>query len=754
MIKSAVHILLQGQVQGVGLRPAVLRWANDCSIAGWITNQAHGVEIHAEGEEHDVNRFVQSLQYHLPPEATLVNLTQKPSTPEGHQQFLIRQNSSRAPVGTVIPSDVVTCQLCMSETMRGRLSRRQGYAFNSCAQCGPRYSILDKMPFERNQTSMASFPLCMTCESEFHDNGNRRLHAQTMSCPHCGPSLELMHHEGRLLAQSQFALTGCAAAIKEGKIIAVKGLGGYQLICDASNEVAVRTLRDRKGRSRKPLAVMVIDLDMAASLADLTGIESTLLSRSGPIVLCPAKADNGLTHLIHPGLNLVGLMLPTTSFHHLLCEAVDKPLVVTSGNPEGEPLVYSRAEAQTRLVPLCDQMLHHNRTIHRPIDDSVVRSIAGRVATIRLARGLAPLQLPVKIREPLVALGGQQKVALAMANGRQAILGPHLGEMETVAAHQRFYEHYQSLSLLYGTQPRCLVHDGHPDYFTTRWAEKQPQPKIAVQHHHAHVVAGMVEHGWLHETVLGFAFDGTGYGIDGTIWGGETLLCTAKDFHRLAHLRQFRLLGGEQAVRQPLRVTLALLADCFSQEEMRTLFHQLNRADQFDPLIPLLQLKHRHPLTSSVGRLIDGVAALILSISNATYEGEPAMMLESICDTNASGSYPLPLIDHHLDWRPMLQPLIRDLLGSMHPGAIAMRFHRGLAESVASMIRLYPHFPAILAGGCFQNKILIELIHELLDDVSRVGFPGVIPCNDGGLAAGQLTVAAARLNCLDSEGAI
>ncbi len=748
MNKSPVRILLQGRVQGVGLRPAVLRWAHGCGITGWIANDAQGVVIHAEGDELNIKRFLQSLQDHLPVEAEIASLTVATAKSEGSRKFLIRQQVCEGPLLTVVPVDVVTCDQCTSEVLPGEENRRQSYAFNSCAQCGPRYSLLTTMPFEREHTSMASFLLCSTCDKEYHYSVNRRFHAQTMSCPQCGPAIILTDHQGKLLAQSQVAITGIASAIMAGKIIAVKGLGGYQLICDATDEEVVASLRDRKGRCSKPLAVMVKDLAMAARLADIAGCESTLLSRAGPIVLCPAKPDNELAYLVHPGLNDVGLMLPTTSYHRMLCESINKPLVVTSGNREGEPLVYTREAAQAQLGAMCDQILHHDRVIHRPIDDSVVRKMAGRVATIRLARGFAPHRLPVMIREPIAALGAQHKVALALSNGNQAILGPHLGEMDTIAAQERFHEQYYSLCQLYGTTPQYLVHDLHLDYFTTRWAQEQPQHKIAVQHHHAHVVAGMLEHGWLTDTVLGIAFDGTGYGHDGTIWGGEILLCTTKDFQRLAHLRPFRLLGGEQAIRQPHRVTLALLDELLDRPAMINMLRRMNRIHRYESLLPLLEAPHLHPLTSSVGRLFDGVAALILSLIEATYEGEPAMMLEAICDLNASASYPLPLIEEQLDWRPMLQALLDDLISGTEPGTLAMRFHRGLAEAVVAIIRGRHQYPVVLTGGCFQNKILVELIHELLDDDRRVGLPGVIPCNDGGLAAGQLVISAARLNCL------
>lgn len=742
----AARILLQGRVQGVGLRPAVVRWAHACGIRGWISNDTSGVLIHAEGAQLD--HFLDGLQQHLPMESMITSFTVEEADREGYEQYVVRMESVAGPLTTIVPVDAVTCNRCLAEVLPDRNDRRQVYAFNSCANCGPRYSILRAMPFEREYTSMSRFKLCSTCSEEFHQPEDHRFHAQTMSCPKCGPAIMLTNHLGEMLAWSQAALAGSAAAIMAGKSLAFKGLGGYQLICDATDEEAVVTIRASKGRSRKPLAVMVKDLAMAEAIADITGCEEALQSRAGPIVICPARPKNSLASLIHPGLNQVGVMLPTTACHQLLCNSISKPLVVTSGNRESEPLVCTRSDAVSQLSSLSDQMLHHDREIVRPIDDSVVRVIAGRTATIRLARGVAPYSLPVTIREEIVALGGQQKVALALSNHQQSILGPHLGEMDTIAAQTRFQEQYQSLCQLYGTTPRYLVHDLHPDYFTTRWAETQPQKKIAVQHHHAHAVSAMIEHGWLHETVLGIVFDGTGYGTDGTIWGGENLLSTVDNFQRIAHLRPFRLLGGEQAVRQPHRVALSLLNQILNDHQMVEVLRRLHSFPKYESLLPLLKAPHLHVFTTSVGRLFDGIAALILSLTEADYEGEPAMLLEAICDQSASGSYPMPFIEGQLDWRPMLTGLLDDLLHGVDPGILAMRFHCGLADSIVALIHQYRQYPAVLTGGCFQNKILVELIHELVDDERRVGLPGIIPCNDGGLAAGQLVVAAARLNCL------
>lgn len=745
---SAKRVHLQGQVQGIGLRPAVLRWAAACNIVGWVANESSGVRIHAEGQASDVTRFLAGLLSHLPEEAVITGQVTTEAQLQGCYQFDVQSGVISTPVSTPIPLDTVVCKQCLAEVMQGKDEHRSEYCFNSCALCGPRYSIVQAMPFERVQTAMARFKLCNTCAHEYADAADRRFHAQTTSCRSCGLALEWTNHTDECQTWSPSAVETSALAIQAGMILAFRGVGGYQLISDATNDAAVATLRQRKARISKPLAVMVKDLAMASTLADVSDSEAALNSRAGPIVLCPALAKNGLSTLVHPGLNQVGILLPTTAYHHLLCASVNKPLVVTSGNREGEPLAYTRQEADEQLGRMSDLMMHHDREIVRPIDDSVVRVIAGQVATIRLARGLAPYTLPVQMNQPLVALGGQQKVAVALCNGRQAILGPHLGDMDTVASQGRFVEQYHSVCQLYDCFPSSLVHDLHPDYFTTRWAQKQDVETLSVQHHHAHVAAGMMEHGWLGETVLGIAFDGTGYGEDHTIWGGEVLLANAREAQRLAHLRPFLLLGAEQAIRHPYRVALSLLHQVFDRHELLRLLNRLGIMGHCEPLLSLLDTPHLHAKTTSVGRLFDGVAALLLSLVDAQYEGEPAMLLEACCDRTAMGSYPWPWTNNELDWRPMIQSLLHDIEDGVAHGTIAMRFHRSMARGIVSILRSYPQYRVVLTGGCFQNKILVELVRELLDDDTRLGLPGVIPCNDGGLAAGQLVVAAARLNCL------
>jgi hydrogenase maturation protein HypF len=545
------------------------------------------------------------------------------------------------------------------------------------------------------------------------------------------------------------AIAEAVARLAAGQIVALRGLGGYQLLVDATNERAVVRLRNHKGRWGKPLAVMVESLVAAERLAHFDDEERSAFNDvSAPIVLVRAKTACGLAMGINPHLDTVGLMRPTTPLHALIATAFGRPLVCTSGNREGDPLEYEIEPAEKRLAGIADVWLHHDRPIVRPIDDSVVRVIAGRRVTIRLARGLAPLSLALPPMAPTLAVGGYLKSAAAWSNSVQAVLGPHIGDQETVPSRERFVVQLHDWQELYRLRPGRIVHDVHPDYFSTHWAERQSLPKLAVQHHHAHIVAGMLEHGWLDRQVIGVAWDGTGYGTDGTIWGGEFLICTAAKFERVARLRQFRLPGGEAAIHEPWRTAVAVCEQLAEPRWLGYIADPSRIGEKLESVRQILSRPHLSPLTSSAGRLFDAAAAVILGIERVDYDGQAAMRLEAIADVEATGHYDLPFDDNsprELDWRPMFAQLLADVRDGVAPARMAMRFHRGLALAIAGVCRLHSPLPIVLSGGVFQNRLLTELVAELLADGSQpLGLPGVIPPNDGGLAAGQLAIAAAR----------
>lgn len=749
----AGRLIVRGDVQGVGFRPAVTRLASDLGLSGTVRNAASGVEIHLEGTEEAFKAFRHRLPTSLPATARLDASEWSRCELIGIEGFRIIESSNTGPLTTPVPPDRATCEACLREVAKST-DRRAGYAFTSCVDCGPRYSIIESMPYDRSRTTMDTFGFCPECEQEYLTLGERRCHAQTNACPACGPSLRLHPCRDDTHAPCEVA----ADIIRQGAILCLCGLGGYQLIVDATNAAAVQRLRERKGRPAKPFAVMVESLAQAESLAVLSDHDREALSGAErPIVLVPSEGSGPLCEEIHPGLRDIGLFLPTTALHWLLLRHAQRPLVVTSGNVDGNPMAASPELAELELNGVADAWLHHNRDIARPIDDSVVRSIAGQGVAIRCARGLAPLTLAPAAKltsqwtetGSVLAVGGHQKAAVALFNGAQAILGPHIGDLESLAMRERFVEHIERLQALYDCKPQLVVHDLHTDYFSTRWAHSLGSQTLAVQHHHAHIVSGMVENDWLDREVLGVAFDGTGYGIDGTIWGGEFLRTTVFGFERVAHLRPFHLPGGESAIRKPWRVAASLLIESIGESEAQRVLVAAGLSEM--NIAAVLQLtSHRQlsPLTSSAGRLFDGVASLILGINEAAYEGHPAMLLEAATDASTAAAYDFDLLETsplQLDWRPAIRQLVDDHKHRLAARIMAAKFHRGLASAIAKVCDRFD-LPVVLSGGVFQNRLLTEqVIAELMRSQREIGLHGRIPPNDGGLAAGQLAIGMARV---------
>ncbi|MEX0679495.1 MAG: carbamoyltransferase HypF [Pirellulales bacterium] len=743
---TALRILLRGRVQGLGVRPAIARLAQESELVGSVGNSSDGVTIHVEGPAAAVASFQQQLAGRLPAGARVESRADQPAASIGATAFRIESSTSDGPLVARVPPDVAVCRRCLADVTAVD-NRRHGYAFTTCAECGPRYSLIDSMPYDRAATAMKHFVPCSRCAREYIGPADRRFHSQTNGCPECGPQWWLSRSDGRVVARGEAALQAAVVALRGGRILAARGVGGYQLIVDATRADAVRELRRRKGRFGKPLAVMVADLEAARRLAIIEHRErQSLSSPANPIVVVKSRNPSGVAKEVTEGLDTVGVMLPGTPLHFELALRFDRPLVVTSGNLEGDPLAFEDGAAQRELQGVADVCLDHDRPIIRPIDDSVVRLIAGRPATVRLARGLAPLPLDLKTR-PMLALGGHQKAAIALSNGAQSVLGPHVGDLETESARTRYLDHIEAMCRLYGARPEWLICDRHPDYFSTRWAAGQSLPTMAVEHHHAHVAAALLEHGWLDREVLGIAWDGTGFGPDGTIWGGELLIATATDYRRAACLRPFTLPGGEMAVREPWRVAVSLVHEAVGPEQAAKLRFSGIPPQEVEHLARLLRKPRLWPITSSAGRLFDGIAALALDATVSEFEGQPAMRLEAACESAFDGEYPLPLSAGEpalLDWRPLVGGVLEDRSAGLSPGAIAIRFHRALAAGIAAVAECFPKLPVVLCGGCFHNKVLTEFVVER-HKRSRVATPGIIPTGDGGLAAGQLAICAARI---------
>lgn len=784
----AVRIVATGVVQGWGVRPAVARLAKRLALSGSVANTQIGLQIELVGPGESVELFLSHLRETLPSGARVEQVTSEPTERHTLGEFVIRPSSTSGSLSAAVPSDRNVCDTCRDETLDAA-NRRHDYPFTSCTQCGPRYSIISAMPYDRSATTLNSFRLCAQCADEYASADDRRFHAQTNACLQCGPRVTFVDHAGQLIsADNTTALALATAALLAGQIVALQGIGGYQLLVDATQQSAIERLRDRKGRRTKPLAVMVRDLQLAERVALLHDAERRWLADpSGPIVVATRRGENELPHgsqsrqtsgssqldtprtlvssatsatlttqvsasAVSPALPTIGLMLPTTPLHVLLCEQVGRPLVVTSGNREGDPLPYDTVSAERQLAGIADWFVHHNRPIVRPIDDSVLRvTRSAAPCVLRLGRGLAPLVLPpLATSRPIIALGGEQKSAIALSNGVQAILGPHIGELTQHATCTRWHEQLAALAVLYGVSlaEALVVHDAHPDYFTTQWATQQAAQRHSVQHHHAHIAAVMHEHG-LHGDVLGLAWDGTGYGPDGMIWGGEALLASRSQFRRVAHLRPFALVGGERAIREPWRVALVMLAEAVGSAAIATLDW------------PNVPLEHRSQVlnvqgnaslavrSTSMGRLFDAVACLTLGITHADDDGRPAMLLESVVDRHALGSYRLPWdpATGVADWRPLIVDVWRDVQQRTSAEVIALRFHRTLVDWAEQISAAYAKLPLVSGGGVFQNACLHELFAERFVERPQGWYaPRMVPPGDGGLAVGQLAVAAARLH--------
>lgn len=748
MNETTRRILLLGAVQGCGLRPALARLAAQHKWSGSVRNGTAGVELILRGRfpsEESLRLLISSA---LPPSASVQQFVCEPLIECVAEGFHILESATLGPVTAQIPRDQAICRHCLQES-RDPQNRRYRYPFITCAVCGPRYSILESVPFDRERTTMTVFAMCPECRREYHDPLDRRFHAQTISCPQCGPHLWASDAQGTIVERNKGAWELAAGRLRRGEIVALRGVGGYQLLVDATSSEAVSRLRCRKQRPAKPLAVLCRTLAEACALAHLSIEEETqLCSSANPIVLVRQRSPSSLAPELNAGLAEIGLLLPTTALHDLLLEQAGRPLVCTSGNREGEPLAYRIDVSQHRLQEIADWFLHHDREIQRPIDDSVVRVMARRPVTMRAARGIAPLPLtfsatwlPDCEKVKFLACGGHQKSAIALANNASAMLGPHWGDLDSLAVQARWIDQID------GPFGR-LACDPHPGYFPTQWAGETADAPLQVWHHHAHVVSGMWEHGWLDREVLGVAWDGTGLGPDGTLWGGEFLRATATQFQRVAHLRPFVLPGGEAAISDLRRITVAMLS----------------QLDEFSPndLVAILDLQETDvrriqqilkspfsPTTTSCGRLFDAAACLILNQSHATFEGQAAMHLEAACDSHAAGAYRLEILPRQpveLDWRPMLRQILADRRAGVSRGIMAMRFHRGLAQAIIEVAKMFPELPVVLGGGVFQNRVLVELVAELWPACGpELGLPGMIPPNDGGLAAGQLAVAMASM---------
>lgn len=744
-----------GLVQGVGFRPFVYRLARTHNLAGWVRNTSRGVEIEVEGAPSDLDLFLRRLSEEPPALARVEKIVSEDVAPLTQDTFEILASESLAGTEVVIPPDVGLCLDCTWEIL-DRTDRRFQYPFTNCTNCGPRFTIIHQVPYDRTQTTMAAFEMCRACRKEYEDPGDRRFHAEPTACPACGPRIWLEYQGQR---QEHDVLSRAAGLLRYGKIVAVKGLGGFHLACDARNDLAIRTLRKRKGRLDKPFALMVRNLEEAARICDLTDLDRALLySPECPIVLCRRRASGEISRLAAPGNNFLGLLLPYTPLHRLLMEKAPPALVMTSGNLSEEPLVFTNKEAREKLASLADAFLMHDRDIHVPCDDSVVRPLPdGTVIPLRRARGLVPQTLALPIESPeILGLGAEQKNTFCLAWGQTALMSQHIGDLDTLETfnyYQLAIRHFEALSL---KSPKILAHDLHPQYLSTRFAmEQEGVQLLGVQHHHAHVAACLAENGRT-EKCIGIALDGTGFGPDGTVWGGEILVADLKGFIRVGHLAPVRLPGGEAAIRNPSRMAMAYLFAAYGDGFQKV----ANKLDfsfsdlEWRVLLQQLSTGWHSPVTTSAGRLFDAVAAATGICRRRTYEGQPALELEMAADSEKHGFYPAVVHEGGetlvLDTLAIFRGVVEDRLGGMDTGVIAARFHQSLAEGLTRLCLTLRERTGLnliaLSGGVFQNGLLLMRLTALLEQHGfEVLTHRVVPPNDGGISLGQVAAAAARL---------
>jgi hydrogenase maturation protein HypF len=748
------RIEIRGTVQGVGFRPWIYRLAIEEGLVGHVRNDVAGVTIEAFGPEASLNAFLKRLAVSAPPSAAIREVRSYAIPPSPVDAFSIVQSEDGAEPRLSIPPDLATCSECLAE-IRDPMNRRFRYPFTNCTNCGPRFTIASGVPYDRAATTMAVFRMCPYCQHEYEDPGNRRFHAQPNACPACGPKLVLMTREDALV-HSQDPIAAAAVALNEGQVVAIKGLGGFHLACDATLRAAVERMRTRKRRDEKPFAVMVRDLAHAEELASLTEAERRLLTSVGrPIVLARRREGSALVEDVAPRSPLVGLLLPYTPLHHLLLSDTGRPLVMTSGNLSDEPLAYRNEEALQRLAGVADVFLMHDREIVTRCDDSVARVIAGRPLVMRRGRGYVPRPIRVTpaFGAPVLACGGQLKNTFCVGVSDSAYLGPHIGDLDNLETVRSFEESVSRMERFLRVKPEIIAYDLHPAYPSTQYALGRTEPvKIGVQHHHAHIVSAMTEHG-LSGSVIGVAFDGTGYGTDGTAWGGEVMIASPEVFHRAATLRPIPLAGSDAAIRHPWRIALALVEDAFGREAPLDDLRLLSaiKPNEVRVVQQMLAARLRSPLAHGAGRYFDGIGSLVLARPDSRYEGQIALEWNLVADTSEAGRYGYEIEQRESPWTIDLRPMVREVVGELLAGvsapAISARFHNTLvaatADAVGRAAEVHGAFPVVLTGGCFQNVLLAESLARTLGRKYAVHLHGSVPPGDGGLALGQTVAAAA-----------
>jgi hydrogenase maturation protein HypF len=746
-----VAVRVEGTVQGVGFRPFVYSLATGLGLAGLVGNDMDGVFAEVEGPSAAVEQFLVALERDAPPLARIERVVTKDIPPNGSAAFSIAPSGPGGQRNTPVPADSATCADCLRE-LADPGDRRFGYPFINCTNCGPRFTIVRDVPYDRPLTTMASFTMCELCAAEYHDPANRRFHAQPVCCPVCGPRLGLRFPDGSAVPGEPLATA--AALLREGRVLAVKGLGGYHLAVDATSEPATAALRARKHREDKPFAVMAVDLAAARRLCEVDEVSAALLtSPCRPIVLMPRRSG-AVAAPVAPGNRQLGVMLPYTPLHHLLLAAMARPLVLTSGNRSDEPIAYRDDEAFTRLAGIADAFLTHDRAIHIRTDDSVVRALHGRETLIRRSRGYVPEPVSVRTRfpRPVLACGAELKNTFCLAKDGRAVISHHIGDLENAETLRSFTEGIAHFRRLFDIDPRVVAYDLHPEYLSTKYALGLDDVDLrGVQHHHAHIASCLADNGE-DGPVIGVAFDGTGYGTDGTVWGGEFLVADLASFERGGHLAPVPMPGGAAAIKQPWRMAAAYLAAAYPGGPPDGLDVVARNERQWPAVVALAGKRINAPLTSSAGRLFDAVAALVGVRDSINYEGQAAVEMEQLASPGETGAYRAGITTGRpfcIEGADLVRAATDDLRAGVAPGVIAARFHNGVAalieEGCVLLRERHGLGTVALSGGVFQNLILA---HQVVARLEARGFRVLVhsrvPCNDGGISLGQAVAAGAQ----------
>lgn len=757
---ALARISAKGIVQGVGFRPFVYQLAVKYNLKGWVCNTSEDVRIEIQGESKDVNLFLSELQNNAPPLARIENISVTYHPPAGYTTFEIRHSIAEEGKYQLVSPDIATCHACLREIFSPK-DRRYRYPFTNCTNCGPRFTIIEDIPYDRPNTTMRFFTMCPECQAEYDNPLDRRFHAQPNACPVCGPRLELLNAEGKHIETCDIIITA-GQLLKEGKIIAIKGLGGFLLACDATNNRAVELLRQRKRRPFKPLAIMAADIDEAKKHCHISEAEEKLLtSPQSPIVLLRWKPESTISQAVAPNLKYLGVMLPYTPLHHLLLRESGLPLVMTSGNISEEPIAKDNDEALRRLSGIADYFLVHNRDIYARYDDSVTFVQNGAVQLIRRARSYAPypIHLNFKARQ-ILGCGAEEKNTFCLTKDKYAFISQHIGDMENLETLEHFENTLALYKKLFRIQPEIVAHDQHPEYLSTKYAlelgSQYSQLKLVpVQHHHAHIVSCMVDNK-VEAPVIGIALDGTGYGSDGRIWGGEFLVADYKSFNRLGHLEYLPLPGGTAAIKRPYRTAVGYILKLLGEDSLfpRLAFLKQVEAVEIELIKRQIETGLNSPLCSSMGRLFDAVSALIGVRGEIDYEGQAAVELEMIAyEDNATAgtkSYPYSIIEqggvYIIQLKGLFSAVIDDLSKGVSKATISARFHNTVAQMIVDMCQLIAERTKItqvaLSGGVFQNRLLLG---KVSDSLATAGFSVLthkqVPCNDGGISLGQAVIA-------------